>query len=49
MHSKIELRDYFAIHLLQANVQSLTKDTVKDMAELAYSYADALIEARNKK
>lgn len=46
---QIELRDYIAVQLLQANIQLLTKDSAKYLAELAYSYADVMLEARKKK
>ncbi len=46
---QIELRDYIAVQLLQANVQLLTKDSAKYLAELAYTYADVMLEARKKK
>lgn len=47
-NNQIELRDYIAVQLLQTNIQLLTKDSAKVIAELAYTYADAMLEARKK-
>jgi len=43
------LRDYIAIHAMQSLMwdKDLNLDNKDDVAEVAYAYADAMLEARN--
>lgn len=50
MQFGMELRDYFAARAMQALIwnQDVDLENKSDVAEVAYAYADVMMEARDK-
>ena len=50
MQLGMELRDYFAAQAMQALIwnQDVDLENKEDVAEVAYAYADVMMEAREK-